>query len=236
MRPRCRTRNWPSSIPGAGSSYLFAEQAFLDKTHAYRFARIAKFVIGWASHLYYWVYPGVMVATMGVMVGYIIGNIAPNTLNPATPGPVFMALIAIIFSYFVAYIAFRGVTGSTMVNIAINAIQIAALLFFSALAIAYRVGHPDGSTGLALDSHGNVVSAVLNYALGGDNPSHPSALSVDPAASLRLGDAAGDDRDSAAGRLRIGHLVGRRSQESQAGHPARGAPLADDSGPVLLPD
>src|ERR1700719_1434877 len=67
-------------FPGAGSSYLFAEQAFLNTTHAYRFSRIAKFVIGWSSHLYYWVYPGVMVATMGVMVGYIIGNLAPNTL------------------------------------------------------------------------------------------------------------------------------------------------------------
>jgi len=117
-------------FPGAGSSYLFAEQAFLNTTHAYRFSRIAKFVIGWSSHLYYWVYPGVMVATMGVMVGYIIGNMAPNTLNPGTPGPVFMALIAIVFSYFVAYIAFRGVTGSTMINIAINGVQIAALLFF----------------------------------------------------------------------------------------------------------
>src|SRR5215467_8618181 len=38
--------------PGSGSSYLFAEQAFLGKTHAYRFARVAKFVVGWASHLY----------------------------------------------------------------------------------------------------------------------------------------------------------------------------------------
>src|SRR5271154_4455362 len=114
--------------PGAGSSYLFAEQAFLSKTKAYRFARIAKFVIGWASHLYYWVYPAVMVATMGVMVGYIVGTIFPNTINPGTPGPLFMAVIAIIFSYFVAYIAFRGVSGSTNVNIAINAIQIAALL------------------------------------------------------------------------------------------------------------
>jgi len=164
--------------PGAGSSYLFAEQAFLGKTHAYRFARIAKFVIGLASHLYYWVYPGVMVATMGVMVGYIVGNMAPNTMNPGTPGPVFMALIAIIFSYFVAYIAFRGVTGSTMVNIVINAIQIAALLFFSALAIAYRISHPAGSTGLALDASGNAVAAVVKYGFGGDNPSHATAMSV----------------------------------------------------------
>src|SRR5579864_5395494 len=90
--------------PGAGSSYLFAEQAFLKTTHAYRFARVAKFVIGWSSHLYYWVYPGVMVATMGVMIGYIVGTLAPGVMNAGVPGPVFMALVAIIFSYFVAYI------------------------------------------------------------------------------------------------------------------------------------
>ena len=52
-------------------------------------------------------------------------------MNAGIPGPVFMALIAIIFSYAVAWIAFQGVNGSTMVNIAINGIQIVALLFFS---------------------------------------------------------------------------------------------------------
>ena len=61
--------------PGAGSSYLFAEQAFLNTTTPIGSARIAKFVTGWASHLYYWVYPGVMVATMGVMIGYIVGTL-----------------------------------------------------------------------------------------------------------------------------------------------------------------
>jgi basic amino acid/polyamine antiporter, APA family len=131
--------------PGAGSSYLFAERAFLNTTHAYRFARVAKFVTGWAAHLYYWVYPGVMVATIGVMIGYIVGTVAPSGMNAGVPGPVFMALIAIIFSYLISYIAYRGVVGSTMVNLGINAIQIVALLFFSALAIAYRLGHPAGS-------------------------------------------------------------------------------------------
>src|SRR5215467_8588515 len=164
--------------PGAGSSYLFAEQAFLRTTHAYRFARIAKFVIGWASHLYYWVYPAVMVATMGVLVGYIVGTLAPTTMNAAIPGPVFMALVAVIFSYLVAYIAFRGVSGSTNVAIAINAIQISALLFFSALAVAYRIGHPAGSTGLGLDASGNTVAATLHYSLTGDHPAHPNAVSV----------------------------------------------------------
>src|SRR5882672_8531473 len=161
--------------PGAGSSYLFAEQAFLNKTSAYRFARIAKFVIGWSSHLYYWIYPGVMVATMGIMIGYIVGNAAPNTINAAIPGPIFMALIAIIFAYAVAWIAFQGVNGSTMVNIAINGIQIVALLFFSALAIAYRAAHPAGSAVAGIDGTAATLGA---YGIAGDHPSHASALSV----------------------------------------------------------
>jgi len=161
-------------FPGAGSSYLFAEQAFLNHSQHFRFARIAKFMIGWASHLYYWVYPGVMVATMGVMIGYIVGSIAPSTMNAGVPGPIFMALIAVIFSYAVAYIAQRGVSGSTNVNIVINAIQIIALLFFSALAISYRLGHPAGSTGLALDG----TSKALSYSFSGDTPAHASGWSV----------------------------------------------------------
>src|ERR1700722_11388974 len=164
--------------PGAGSSYLFAEQAFLNSTKSYRFSRIAKFVIGWASHLYYWIYPAVMVTTMGVLVGYIVDNLFPSVMNSTIPGPVFMALIAIIFSYAVSYIAYQGVNGSTNVNIAINAIQITALVFFGALAIAYRVGHPEGSTGLGFDANGNVVAQTLHYSLSGDNPAHPTAWSV----------------------------------------------------------
>src|SRR6516165_8087008 len=53
--------------PGAGSSYFFAEQAFLSKTKAFKFARVAKFVTGWASHLYYWVYPGCMVGVTALI-------------------------------------------------------------------------------------------------------------------------------------------------------------------------
>ena len=160
--------------PGAGSSYLFAEKAFLNHSTNFRFARIAKFATGWASHLYYWVYPGVMVATIGIMIGYILGSIAPNYMNAGIPGPVFMALIAVISAYGISWIAYKGVVGSTMVNLAINIIQWIALLFFTALAIAYRMGHPDGSTGMALDG----TSKVLHYAFNGDTPAHPTALSV----------------------------------------------------------
>src|SRR5512141_2828159 len=110
--------------PGPGSSYLYAEQAFLSKTHAYKFARVAKFVVGWASHLYYWVYPGVMVGVTALLVGYISGQVWPNTFAAGYPSPLFMFLFSIVFAFGVAYIAYRGVGGTTGVNAAINVIQI----------------------------------------------------------------------------------------------------------------
>src|SRR6202795_2200486 len=61
--------------PGAGSSYFFPEQAYLGKSHSAKFARIAKFIIGWASHLYYWVYPGLMVGVTALIVAYMAGDI-----------------------------------------------------------------------------------------------------------------------------------------------------------------
>src|SRR5499425_1656356 len=78
--------------PGAGSSYFFAEQAFLSKTHAYKFARIVKFMVGWASHLYYWAYPGLMVGVTALVVGYMLGQIWPDTFNATVPSPLFMII------------------------------------------------------------------------------------------------------------------------------------------------
>jgi amino acid transporter len=136
--------------PGAGSSYFFAEQAFLTKTKAYRFARIAKFITGWASHLYYWVYPGCMVGVTAILGGYLANQIWPNTFSGTYNSPLFMILFCVVFALGVAYIAFRGVTGTTSVNFAINVIQISALIVFSVIAISYRVSHPEGSKGLHL--------------------------------------------------------------------------------------
>src|ERR1700728_206331 len=108
--------------PGAGSSYLYAEQAFLSKTKAFKYARIAKFAVGWASHLYYWVYPGVMVGVTALLSGYLLGQLFPSVFNSAVPSPLFMILFSLIFPFAVGYIAYRGVTGATSVNIAINVI------------------------------------------------------------------------------------------------------------------
>ncbi len=138
--------------PGTGSSYYFAEQSFLNHDKMWRYARISKFIVGWGSHLYYWIYPGVMVAVMGVLVGYLVGTIWPNFMSASNPGPVFMAIIAVVFSFGVAWIASRGVNGSTAVNIAINVIQISALIVFSVMALGFRANHPPGSVAYQFDS------------------------------------------------------------------------------------
>src|SRR5262252_344185 len=114
--------------PGPGSSYFFAEQSFLNHEKAWKYARLSKFIVGWGSHLYYWIYPGVMVGVMGVLCGYLTGTLWPSFMSASNPGPMFMMVIAIATSFGVAYIAHRGVNGSTSVNIAINIIQISALL------------------------------------------------------------------------------------------------------------
>jgi basic amino acid/polyamine antiporter, APA family len=147
--------------PGAGSSYFFAEQAFLSKTKAYKFARIAKFMVGWASHLYYWAYPGLMVGVTALVVGYMVGQIWPDTFSASIPSPLFMIIFCPVFALGVAYICFRGVTGTTAVNTAINVIQITALVVFSVIAIGYRLNHPQGSVGITLDPNGAPISKVI---------------------------------------------------------------------------
>ena len=143
--------------PGAGSSYLYAEQAFLGKTKAFKWARIIKFFTGWNSHLYYWIYSGLMVGVTAVLAGWLCGQLMPNTFSTTYNSPLFMWLFCIVFSLGVGYIAYRGVNGTTAVNMAINVIQIFALVAFAIMAIAYRTSHHDGSQGFHL-SNGTPVN------------------------------------------------------------------------------
>jgi basic amino acid/polyamine antiporter, APA family len=138
--------------PGAGSSYLYAEQAFLSKTKAFKWARMIKFFTGWNSHLYYWIYTGLMVGVTAILAGWLCGQLMPDTFSTTYNSPLFMWLFCIVFALGVGYIAYRGVNGTTAVNMAINVIQISALLVFSIMAIAYRSSHHDGSVGLHLSN------------------------------------------------------------------------------------
>ena len=127
---------------GTGSSYYFAEAALLDKDKPQhrRFARVAKLSIGWISHLYYWIYPGIMVAFTATLAGYIWQTVTGQTL--AFP---VLAIIAVVFALVSGYIAFRGISGSTSTAIAINVIQLTSLALFSAFAIWFRIAHPVGA-------------------------------------------------------------------------------------------
>ena len=124
---------------GSGSSYYYAEASFLEKEKSghRQYARIAKFLVGWISHLYYWIYPGIMVAFSAILIVYIFG------LFGITLAIWEQILVAVLFSFLNGYIAFRGITGSTMTAIIINAIQLATLIAFSILAILYRYTHPN---------------------------------------------------------------------------------------------
>ena len=124
---------------GAGSSYYFAEAAFLDKEKKahFQFARLSKFVVGWISHLYYWVYPGIMVAFTGTLLVYIL-----SLFNVTLSQPGQIAAV-VVFCALTGYIAFRGISGSTMTAIVINVIQLTALVGFSVLAMVFRLTHPD---------------------------------------------------------------------------------------------
>ena len=80
-----------------------------------------------------------------------------------------------------------GVTGATSVNIAINVIQITALVVFSVIAIAYRVNHAEGSKGITLNPDGVPVSKVIAmttrtpYPSARRNATLPSRLTIDGA-------------------------------------------------------
>lgn len=138
---------------GTGSSYYFAEQAILNEDKLSAFSRLSKFVVGWFSHLYYWVYPGVMVAMMATLITYICSQFGVEL------SPFWQIVTAVLFAFIVGYIAFRGIQGSTMSSIVINVIQIIALVVVTILALVYRFTNPEHVTFV----HQNLSSIVMPH-------------------------------------------------------------------------
>src|SRR5579862_3686413 len=117
---------------GFGSAYYFAEKAFIDRENKahHKWARLAKLLTGWAAHLFYWVYPGIMLAFGATLVGYIYQQFGGDALSNTT-----LTIIACVFGVGTGYIAFRGINGSTLTAIIINVVQLCTLVVFSVLAI-----------------------------------------------------------------------------------------------------
>jgi amino acid transporter len=145
-------RRYPEA--GFGSSYYFAEKAFIDRaeTRHHRWARLAKILTGWSAHLYYWVYPGVMVAMTATLLGYIWTQVTGGTLSMFT-----MDVICVLFAILVGFIAWRGVSGSTVTAFTVNVIQLVTLVVFSLLAIWYRWSNPVHATQWAFSGAWDVV-------------------------------------------------------------------------------
>jgi len=131
---------------GFASCCYFAEKAFKDSKGIKHSApisqsRFAKLLTAWSAHLFYWVYPGVMVAFMATLIGYIYTQFTGATLSITA-----LTVIGAAFAVVTGYVAFRGVTGSTKTALWINVIQLVTLVIFSALAIFYRIMNPQTAT------------------------------------------------------------------------------------------
>jgi amino acid transporter len=142
---------------GFASCVYFAEKAFLDSrgdkaSGPKSVARLAKLATGWAAHLFYWVYPGVMVAMMATLIGYIYTQCTGGTLSNMV-----LTVIGVVFAVVTGYVAFRGVTGSVSTALWINVIQLVTLVIFSGLAIFYRLLNPEHATQWAFSGGWDVI-------------------------------------------------------------------------------
>ncbi len=151
------SRRYPDA--GAGSSYYFAQRALLDRGSSNKTARSAKFYVGWLSHLYYWVYPGVMVGMMGFFITYILSTVG-IVITPLTE-----VAIVIVFAVLVGFIAFRGINGSTRTNLMINIAQLAMLIGVTGLALAYRFINPDHLTYTFANPVGPLIPSSASHML-----------------------------------------------------------------------
>ncbi len=151
------SRRYPDA--GAGSSYYFAQRALLDRGSSNKTARNAKFFVGWLSHLYYWVYPGVMVGMMGFFITYILSTVG-IVITPLTE-----VAIVVVFAVLVGLIAFRGINGSTKTNLMINIAQIGMLVGVTAIALAYRFINPDHLTYVFANPAGPLIPTSASHML-----------------------------------------------------------------------
>ncbi len=113
-----------------------------------------------------------MVGVTAILGGYLLNQFWPDTFSGTYNSPIFMFMFCVVFALGVAYIAYRGVTGTTAVNVVINIVQISALLVFSVIAIGYRVQHPQGSTGYHL-SNGVAVNYQVAQVVQKDDKGNP---------------------------------------------------------------
>jgi APA family basic amino acid/polyamine antiporter len=130
-------RRYPDA--GLRSAYHYAERVFREdqaRPGSHSAARWAKQITGWSAHLYYWIYPGVLVAFTGVLTDYLLRQFG---YRPTIFGDL---ILTFSFSALVGFLALRGISGSTTSSVVLNVIQISTLVFFGGAAILFRMLNP----------------------------------------------------------------------------------------------
>eukprot|EP00931_Biecheleriopsis_adriatica_P032119 TRINITY_DN18770_c0_g1_i1.p1 TRINITY_DN18770_c0_g1~~TRINITY_DN18770_c0_g1_i1.p1 ORF type:complete len:583 (+),score=72.86 TRINITY_DN18770_c0_g1_i1:40-1788(+) len=152
---------------GCGGAYYFAQASFRDSKLKFLkpYGRFAKLYIGFSSHIFYWIYPGTMVAFMAILVEYVITHFdlradpdicqTEPDLKPTTvcrpmdpefslPNPAWRVLTAALTSFAIGLISSKGVSGSTLMAHLINAVQLTCLVAASILFLLFRCEDPLG--------------------------------------------------------------------------------------------
>jgi len=153
-------RRYPEA--GFRSAYHFADRFFASQTNPRHksLARVAKFATGWAAHLYYWIYPGVLIAFMGILADYLLRYFG---YSPTVYGE---SLIAASVAAFIGFLALRGITGTTTTSVVLNTIQLTMLVIFGGLAIMFRLTNP-GNFSPSEWIHPSVASVLLPHTING---------------------------------------------------------------------
>ena len=124
---------------GSRSAYHFAQCVLDDFVHTRKQAWFlpAKLASSWSAHLFYWVYPGVLVAFFVNIWNYLLQQFG---YEPTGFGKV---LLAMAIAAFIGFLALRGITGSNTSSVILNFVQITILVIFAILLIVFRVTNPE---------------------------------------------------------------------------------------------
>ena len=98
-----------------------------------------------------------MVAFSATLVAYIYSAMFNGTLSYY-----WLGVVCVVFAFGTGYIAYRGITTSTLAAILINVIQIVSLVSISVLFIVYRFNHPHGGYEIVNAVHVIIPHSYVN--------------------------------------------------------------------------
>lgn len=136
------SRKYPEA--GCGGAYYFAEKAFSSSPFWRKGTRIIKFFTACVGLLFYFLFPGVMLSFLAIMIGALFSQSfgADSMVAQVVTSMAGQTLIVCVFAGLTCLIIIRGVSGTTKINIAINIIQWIFLIIFCAIALFFRWLNP----------------------------------------------------------------------------------------------